>query len=92
MLILRRKKGERIVFFCDGFQISVGINAIRGGGVSLSIDAPREIKVLRQELANGDTTNSQSRLPNPIAGDTPESPDNIDTPGRAENRQGQDAA
>ena len=50
MLILRRKIGERIVI--DG-RIEVTVLHIRGGKVRLGFDAPREVRVLREEILRG---------------------------------------
>jgi carbon storage regulator len=47
MLILRRRVGERIVI--DG-RIEVTILHIRGGKVRLGFNAPRNIRVLREEI------------------------------------------
>lgn len=47
MLALGRKKGEGIVI---GGTTRVVVLEIRGGRVMLGIEAPREVKVLRQEL------------------------------------------
>jgi carbon storage regulator CsrA len=50
MLILRRKIGERIVI--DG-RIEVTVLHIRGGKVRLGFNAPRDIRVLREEILRG---------------------------------------
>jgi carbon storage regulator CsrA len=50
MLILRRKIGERIVI--DG-RIEVTVLHIRGGKVRLGFDAPRDVRVLREEILRG---------------------------------------
>lgn len=47
MLILRRKIGERIVI--DG-HIEVTVLQVRGGKVRLGFNAPRSVRVLRQEV------------------------------------------
>ena len=47
MLVLSRKGGERIHI---GDNIVVEIRRIAGNRVSLAIDAPREVRVLRGEL------------------------------------------
>jgi carbon storage regulator len=53
MLILRRKIGEQILI--DG-QIEVTVLHIRGGKVRLGFDAPRNVRVLRQEILRGPTS------------------------------------
>jgi carbon storage regulator len=47
MLIVRRKIGERIVI--DG-QIEVIVLCVRGGRVRLGVAAPRNVRVLREEV------------------------------------------
>jgi carbon storage regulator len=47
MLILRRRIGERVVI--DG-RIEVTVLHIRGGKVRLGFNAPRDVRVLREEV------------------------------------------
>lgn len=47
MLVLTRKAGEGIVI---GDDIKITIVELKGGGVRIGIDAPRETKVHRQEV------------------------------------------
>ena len=47
MLILSRKVGERIVI---GDNITVVINRISGNRVSIGVDAPNDVKIIRGEL------------------------------------------
>jgi carbon storage regulator len=49
MLVLSRKRGERIVI--PGCSITITITAIKGDRVRLGIAAPAEVAVLREELA-----------------------------------------
>ena len=47
MLVIRRKKDESILI---GENIEVSISAIENGTVKLSINAPKEVQILRKEL------------------------------------------
>lgn len=47
MLVITRKKGESILI---GDNIEITVTKIEDGSVKLSIDAPREITILRKEL------------------------------------------
>lgn len=47
MLVLSRKKDERIQV---GDNIFVTVVEVRGDKVRLGIEAPREVKVMREEL------------------------------------------
>jgi len=51
MLILSRKAEEQIVFrLQDGRQIRILVTSVRGKDVKLGIEAPQDVKVLREEL------------------------------------------
>jgi len=47
MLVLTRKAGEGIII---GDNIAIKIIEIKGGGIRIGIDAPRETKIYRQEV------------------------------------------
>lgn len=47
MLVLSRKKGERLAI---GHEITVEILGIEGDRVRIGIDAPKEIRIFRHEL------------------------------------------
>ncbi len=47
MLVLTRKAGEGIII---GDDIRITVVEMKGGGVRIGIDAPRELKVHRQEV------------------------------------------
>lgn len=47
MLVLTRKEGEGIII---GDDIRITVVEMKGGGVRIGIDAPRELKVHRQEV------------------------------------------
>jgi carbon storage regulator len=49
MLVLSRKAGESIIV---GDNIRVTISRIEGNTVQIGIDAPRDVKVLRHEVAD----------------------------------------
>lgn len=51
MLVLTRKPGEIIILDLEGREVSVHILHTSTGRVSLGVDAPREVKVRRGELA-----------------------------------------
>jgi carbon storage regulator len=48
MLVLTRKENESIVV--DGGQIVLTVLKIRGNQISLGIQAPKEVSILRAEL------------------------------------------
>lgn len=51
MLVLSRKNGQKVVIqLPDKRLVSVLVNRINGNAVSLAVDAPADIKVLRGEL------------------------------------------
>ena len=47
MLVLSRKVGEKIVI---GDNISIVVNRVAGNRVSIGIDAPDDVKIIRGEL------------------------------------------
>ena len=49
MLILSRKINEKI---CIGNNITLTIMEVRGDQVKVGIDAPKDVKVFRQEVFN----------------------------------------
>ena len=49
MLVLSRKVGERILI---GDKIAITVVKIGHGGVRIGIEAPTELAVVREELAN----------------------------------------
>ncbi len=48
MLVLSRKVGQRILV---GDDIAITVVKLTGGGVRLGIEAPQEMPVIREELA-----------------------------------------
>lgn len=49
MLVLSRKPGEKIII---GDNVEVTVVAIKGNQVKISINAPKDVKILREELKN----------------------------------------
>lgn len=47
MLVLSRKEGERLVI---GDNITIVVSKINGNRVSIGIEAPREVRIVREEL------------------------------------------
>jgi carbon storage regulator len=47
MLVLTRKAGDGIII---GDDITIKIIEIKGGGIRIGIDAPRDCKIYRQEV------------------------------------------
>ncbi len=54
MLILTRKKGESIAI---GDNIQIQVLNVKGGQVRIGIDAPREVKVNREERLEAEAAN-----------------------------------
>lgn len=50
MLTLKRREGEELIFQVGAIEFAVIVNEILASQVSLTIDAPEEVKVLRDEL------------------------------------------
>ena len=50
MLVLTRKPGEKIII--DG-NITLSVVEVTGKGVRLGIDAPKAVRILREELVGG---------------------------------------
>jgi carbon storage regulator CsrA len=47
MLVLSRREGERLVI---GDDVTITVNRISGNRITLGIDAPREVRIVRGEL------------------------------------------
>lgn len=47
MLVLSRKKGEAL---CLGDDVTVTVVDVRGGRISLGIEAPKDLQVSRKEV------------------------------------------
>ncbi len=66
MLVLQRKKGETLLL---GDNIRVTVVETTADGVKLAIEAPKDVKILREELveaaqANKDAVTSREQMKN----------------------------
>jgi len=50
MLVLSRKEGERIVI---GDNVTLIVSKVNGNRVTIGIEAPRDVKIIRGELQDG---------------------------------------
>lgn len=57
-LVLSRKKGEKIDFVDLG--ISIYVDQIKGNRVSIAIEAPKGVRILRSELNDKPAENKSS--------------------------------
>lgn len=64
MLILRRKEGESLVIG-DHIELTV-LSVDSGGVVSLGINAPRDVLILRSELQEAVSANQASVTPDSV--------------------------
>lgn len=60
MLILRRKKNESIFI---GKDIRITITECTAEGVRIAIDAPKEVSIIREELAEAEQMNKSALAP-----------------------------
>jgi carbon storage regulator len=59
MLVLSRKAGQTIVV---ANNISIAVLGVRRGAVRLGIEAPREVRVCREELLGGPDRRAATRV------------------------------
>jgi carbon storage regulator CsrA len=68
MLVLSRRVGERIFF--PGICANVKVLSVKGGRVRLSIEAPAEVLILREELRDkGDSERQVDAGSSSLSGD-----------------------
>ena len=63
MLVITRKSGEAILI---GKNIRIVIERIDRDRVKIGIDAPQEVRVLRDELEGRNPVEGYGKFPNPI--------------------------
>ncbi len=63
MLVLSRKEGERIVI---GDNITLVVSKVNGNRVTIGIEAPRDVKIVRGELQDGIVVASPSTESLPV--------------------------
>jgi len=55
MLCLSRKEDQSIIcFLSNGDEIEISVSRIEGNQVRFAIEAPSDIKILREEILNED--------------------------------------
>lgn len=59
MLVLTRKTGEGIVI---GDDITIKVVELKGGGVRIGIDAPKDKKIYRQEIYDRITEENKNAM------------------------------
>ncbi len=70
MLVLTRKPGERVLI---GDDIVITILDSRGDGIRIGIDAPRGVRIQRDEIVRAITEANQEATEAAAAADDPES-------------------
>lgn len=64
MLVLSRKEGEKLVI---GDNVVITVNRIAGNRVAIGIEAPREVAIVRGEIAPQVTKSGKSEGVSPSA-------------------------
>jgi carbon storage regulator len=54
MLVLSRKRDERLVLIAGGERIELVFKDLSGSRLQVGIDAPRSVKIIRKELEDQD--------------------------------------
>ncbi len=60
MLVLQRKKGETLLI---GDTIKLSIVDVGADGVKIAIEAPQDVKILREELIEATLVNEEAVMP-----------------------------
>lgn len=68
MLVLSRKENQEIVI---GEDVVIRVTKINGNRVSIAIEAPRDIKILRGEISNENSIHRQPESNSSISGVRP---------------------
>jgi carbon storage regulator len=64
VLVIRRRAGEGLVVTCpNGERLEVELLDIEGSQVKLGFKAPREVRVMRREIAETEFANQQAARP-----------------------------
>lgn len=59
MLVLTRKPGDGIVI---GDDVTIKVIELKGGGVRIGIDAPKDLKIYRQEIYDRITEENKTAM------------------------------
>jgi carbon storage regulator len=65
VLIIGRRHGERLFLESGGLRITVTVLSGRSGQVRLGIDAPAEVRVFREEVAERMRAEAELRATDP---------------------------
>ncbi|MEX0791608.1 MAG: carbon storage regulator [Pirellulaceae bacterium] len=60
MLVLSRKVGEQIQI---GDGVTLTVLKVNGQSISVGVEAPREVRIMRGELLSGERNQSESQPP-----------------------------
>lgn len=64
MLVLSRKKNQSIILFTSDGEVKITlVNANKGDTVKIGFEAPLNVRILREEIANGYRDSKVDELP-----------------------------
>ena len=63
MLVLSRREGERIVLNTSDGEIIILVTKVKGKAAKLGIEAPTEVRILREEVKPKDVVDSPPLAP-----------------------------